>query len=395
MSLNDTVSAERIHISFFGQRNAGKSSLVNRMTNQKLSVVSDTPGTTTDPVKKAMELLPLGPVLIIDTPGYDDSGELGEKRVEKTREILAKTDIAILVIDALDNDKKVNDELISLFQERKIPYITVYNKSDLLKEESKLSDNEIYVSAKDNHNIDNLKNMLSKFADDFKKKKYIVVDLLEKDDIVILVTPIDESAPKGRLILPQQQVIRELLDNHMTVYICQSEELEKTIKNSLRKPKLIITDSQAFSKVSKITPDDILLTSFSILFARYKGSIDNLKTGIKVLDNIEDGDKILISEGCTHHRQCNDIGSVKIPNWIHEKTGKNLQFAFTQGGEFPKDLSEYKLVIHCGACMLNEKEMKYRMEVSAKNNVPMINYGICIAYIHGILDRALAVFNNK
>lgn len=395
MSLNDTVSAERIHISFFGQRNAGKSSLVNRMTNQKLSVVSDTPGTTTDPVKKAMELLPLGPVLIIDTPGYDDSGELGEKRVEKTREILAKTDIAILVIDALDNDKKVNDELISLFQERKIPYITVYNKSDLLKEESKLSDNEIYVSAKDNHNIDNLKNMLSKFADDFKKKKYIVVDLLEKDDIVILVTPIDESAPKGRLILPQQQVIRELLDNHMTVYICQSEELEKTIKNSLRKPKLIITDSQAFSKVSKITPDDILLTSFSILFARYKGSIDNLKTGIKDLDNIEDGDKILISEGCTHHRQCNDIGSVKIPNWIHEKTGKNLQFAFTQGGEFPKDLSEYKLVIHCGACMLNEKEMKYRMEVSAKNNVPMINYGICIAYIHGILDRALAVFNNK
>lgn len=392
MGLNDTVSAERIHISFFGRRNVGKSSLVNAVTGQNLSVVSDVKGTTTDPVKKAMELLPLGPVMITDTPGFDDEGVLGELRVEKTRNVLSKTDIAVLVVSAESGLKSEDKELLALFKERKLPYLIVYNKSDLLKSLPTPDKNEIYVSAKDKTNINELKEKLGQFAKSLQNTKVLLGDLIEAGDTVLLIIPIDESAPKGRLILPQQQVMREILDNKGIISACQPDEIPKTLANMKTPPKLVVTDSQAFGKVSKLVPENILLTSFSILFARYKGDLETLVKGAAKISNLKGGDKVLISEGCTHHRQCNDIGTVKMPNWIQSFTGKNLEFSFTSGGEFPSDLSKYSLIIHCGGCMLNEAEMKHRINTANAQNIPIVNYGIAIAYIHGILKRSLKPF---
>ena len=391
MSLNETVSAERVHIGFFGMRNAGKSSLVNAVTGQSLSVVSEVLGTTTDPVKKAMELLPLGPVVIIDTPGFDDVGALGEKRVEKTNEILAKTDVAILVVDSVKGLSKGDEELINSFKKRNIPYIVAFNKSELLTEKATLNENEIYVSAVDNINIFELKEKIASLAKTTEKKKYVVSDLVKKGDIVVLVIPIDEAAPKGRLILPQQMTIRDLLDANCVVVSCQDTELQSTLQSLAKKPKLVITDSQIFGKVSKIVPDDILLTSFSILMARYKGELSTLINGAEKLFHIKNGDKILISEGCTHHRQCNDIGTVKIPNMIRKFTGAEPEFSFTSGGEFPQDLREFALVVHCGGCTLNEKEMKHRMSLAREQGVPMVNYGVAIAKMTNILERSVQV----
>lgn len=392
MGLNDTVSAERIHIGFFGLRNAGKSSVVNAVTGQELAVVSDVKGTTTDPVKKAMELLPLGPVVIIDTPGIDDEGDLGEKRVEKTYEILSKTDVAVLVVDALRGKQKEDNELIESFEKRGLPYVVVFNKSDLIECVSATSENEIYVSAQNGTNINELKEKIGNLAKNKSKPKYIVSDLLSQGDLVVLVIPVDESAPKGRLILPQQMTMRDILDKNCTVVACQDTELKDTLSALSRKPKLVITDSQAFGKVSKIVPEDILLTSFSILMARYKGDLEMLVEGAVKLKEIKDGDKVLISEGCTHHRQCNDIGTVKIPGWIRDFTKSEPNFVFTSGGEFPKDLSDISLIVHCGGCMLNEKEMKHRLSVSKEQGVPVVNYGVAIAQMHGILKRSLEIF---
>ena len=395
MSLNETVSAERVHIGFFGMRNAGKSSLVNAVTGQSLSVVSDVKGTTTDPVKKAMELLPMGPVVIIDTPGFDDEGYLGEKRVEKTNEILAKTDVAILVVDSLKGLSKGDEELIEAFKKRKIPYIVAFNKCELLKEKAALKADEIYVSATENINVFELKEKIGSLSETTDKKKYVVSDLVEKGDIVVLVIPIDEAAPKGRLILPQQMTIRDLLDANCIVTACQDTELESTLQSLSKKPRLVITDSQIFGKVAKIVPEDILLTSFSILMARYKGELGSLINGAEKLSQIKNGDKILISEGCTHHRQCNDIGTVKIPNMIRKFTDAEPEFSFTSGGDFPQDLREYALVVHCGGCTLNEKEMKHRMSLANEQGVPMVNYGIAIAKMNGILEKSLELFSVK
>ncbi len=392
MSLNETVSAERLHIGFFGLRNAGKSSLVNAVTGQQLSVVSDYKGTTTDPVKKAMELLPLGPVVIIDTPGIDDEGELGELRVKKAREALSSTDIAVLVCDASVGLSEWDNNLISMFDDRKTPYIIAYNKSDLLDKIPDNTENVLYVSAKCNSGIRELKESLGKFKNTLENKKYIVADLLDHGDVVVLVIPIDEAAPKGRLILPQQQTIRDILEAGSIPICCRDTELAETLKALNSKPKMIITDSQAFGRVSKLVPDDIILTSFSILFARYKGDLAELIKGVSRLSKLQNGDKILISEGCTHHRQCGDIGSVKIPNWIEEFTGVKPEITLTSGGEYPDNLEEYKLCIHCGGCMLNEKEMKSRIDRAKKADVPMVNYGIAIAHMHGILKRSLEVF---
>lgn len=392
MSLEKTVSAERIHISFFGRRNAGKSSLVNAITGQELSVVSDVLGTTTDPVKKSMELLPLGPVVIIDTPGFDDEGELGTLRVQKTREILAKTDIAILVKSVEEKESIQDADFISLIKEKNIPYIIVHNKADLLGNIPEADEKNIWVSATDNTNINELKNILGKIAKSKTSDKKLIGDLLTKGDFVVLVTPIDESAPKGRLILPQQQTIRDILDHGCTSIVCQDTELEDTLSALKSKPKMVITDSQAFKKVSAIVPDDIPLTSFSILFARYKGDLITQVKGAAALSKLKDGDKILISEGCTHHRQCGDIGTVKLPNWIRNFTGADIEFDFTSGGEFPESLSEYKLVVHCGGCMLNEAEMKHRISIATNANVPIVNYGVAIAHINGILKRSLGLF---
>ena len=392
MGLNDTVSAERVHIGFFGKRNAGKSSVVNAVTGQELAVVSAVKGTTTDPVKKAMELLPIGPVMIIDTPGIDDEGALGELRVKKTKEILAKTDVAVLVIDAQKGPDETDNGLIELFRERKIPHLTVYNKSDLLESVPTADAQSVYVSAINNTGIDELKNLIGSLAKTVENKKYIVADLLEDGDVVVLVTPIDESAPKGRLILPQQQTIRDILDRNCTVVCCQDTELVQTLSVLSVKPKLVITDSQAFGRVSKETPDDIMLTSFSILFARYKGDLEALVSGAAQLGKLKNGDKVLISEGCTHHRQCNDIGTVKMPGWIRNYSEAEPDFHFTSGGEFPDDISEYSLIVHCGGCMLNEKEMQRRIEAAKDAGVPIVNYGIAIAQMHSILRRSLAPF---
>ncbi|MBQ9516259.1 MAG: [Ruminococcus sp.] len=389
MSLNTTVSAERAHIAFFGRRNAGKSSVVNAVTNQKISVVSDTLGTTTDPVQKAMELLPLGPVVIIDTPGFDDEGALGELRVERTREVLRKTDIAVLVVDATLGLCDADQALIAEFTVRRLPYLIAYNKADLLTELPATREHEICVSALTGQGIEELKEKLSVIVKSEEREKHIVADLVNSGDTVILVIPIDESAPKGRIILPQQQTLRELLDFHCNVICCQPEELSAMIANLREKPALVITDSQAFGRVSRDTPDDIPMTSFSVLFARYKGSLDGLIRGAKTLESLRDGDKVLISEGCTHRRQCGDIGTVKLPAWIREFCGHEPQFSFTSGGTFPDDLSEYRLVVHCGGCMLNEKEMQFRQKSAVSANVPMVNYGIAIAEMNGILDRAL------
>ncbi len=392
MSLSNTPSSERIHIGFFGLRNAGKSSLVNAVTGQELSVVSDVLGTTTDPVKKAMELLPLGPVVIIDTPGFDDTGNLGEMRVKKTRKVLASVDIAVLVIDASKGKTEDDLTLISLFNERKIPFVIAYNKTDLADTPLE-NKNEILVSAKDNININELKELIGTLVNS-KEEKYILADLVEAGDTVVLVTPIDESAPKGRLILPQQQTLRELLDLHCKPILCQPAELKSTIENFKTKPKLVITDSQVFGIVSKDVPEDIDLTSFSILFARYKGDLEALIKGAATLKALKDGDKVLISEGCTHHRQCGDIGTVKLPKWIKDFTGKDIEFSFTSGGDFPEDLSQYALVVHCGGCMLNNREMAYRLNMAKAENTPIVNYGVLIAHIHGILKRSLSPFKN-
>lgn len=393
MGLNDTVSSERIHIGFFGLRNAGKSSVVNAVTGQQLAVVSEVMGTTTDPVKKAMELLPLGPVVVTDTAGIDDEGALGQKRVEKTYEVLAKTDIAVLVADAVRGKQKEDTELIALFEKRGLPYVVALNKCDLLENIPDVSENEIYVSAKTGVNINELKGKIGNLAKNKEKPKYIVSDLLSAGDTVVLVIPIDESAPKGRLILPQQMTIRDIVENNAIAVSCRDTELENTLSALSKKPNLVITDSQVFGKVSKIVPEDVPLTSFSILMARFKGELSALTEGAAKLNEIKNGDAVLISEGCTHHRQCNDIGTVKIPQWIREYTGNEPNFVFTSGGEFPKDLSDVALVVHCGGCMLNEKEMKNRLALCKEYGVPTVNYGIAVAQMKGILKRSLEVFS--
>ncbi|MBQ8370240.1 MAG: [Clostridia bacterium] len=390
MSLNNTPSGERIHIGFFGMRNAGKSSVVNAVTGQELSVVSDVKGTTTDPVKKAMELLPIGPVVIIDTPGMDDEGDLGELRVQKARRMLAETAIAVLVVDGTVGLSDGDRMLLDLFKEKKLPYVIAYNKSDL--DGFTASDDGIAVSAATGRGITELKEKIGSFAKKMQNDKKIVSDLLEPGDLVVLVIPIDDAAPKGRLILPQQQTLRDVLDAHCTVVCCQDTELKETLASLAKKPKLVITDSQAFGRVSKDTPDDILLTSFSILFARYKGDLAELVRGAAMLSKIQAGDRVLISEGCTHHRQCGDIGTVKMPAWIEKFTGVKPEYTFTSGGEFPEDLSEYKVCVHCGGCMLNEQEMGWRITHAKESGTPIVNYGIAIAQMHGILRRSLEPF---
>ena len=395
MGLNDKVSAERVHIGFFGLRNAGKSSVVNAVTGQSLSLVSETKGTTTDPVQKAMELLPIGPVVIIDTPGIDDVGALGEMRVKRALQVLDKTDIAILVVDAEKGLQQADQELLTLFEEKKIPHITVYNKSDLLSAPPVLQEHEICVSAKDGIQIYELKERIGalvKAASAEADEKRIVADLIQPEDVVVLVVPIDSAAPKGRLILPQQQTIRDVLESGAISVVTRETELPQTLRSLAKKPALVITDSQAFKKVNADTPADVPLTSFSILFARYKGDLKEAVHGAAQLDKLQDGDTVLISEGCTHHRQCGDIGTVKLPNWIRKYTGKELSFEFTSGGEFPEDLSPYALVVHCGGCMLNEREMKARIARAVAQNVPITNYGICIAQVHGILKRSVEMF---
>ncbi len=435
MSLNEVASGERTHISFFGMRNAGKSSVVNALTGLDLSVVSDVKGTTTDPVKRAMELLPLGPVVIIDTPGLDDEGELGLKRVEKAKQVLAKTDIAVLVVDSSLGLSELDTELIKELQSRKMPYLVVFNKADLenitpfvkggcpqsgqgdfkeinelsqkmplspqckaLQPPQSLSDSSpinagasIIVSAKTGQGINELKEKLGSFAKLLKNEKHLVSDLVSPKDTVILVIPIDESAPKGRLIMPQQMAIRDLLDSHCTVVSCQVEELDNTLKMLNRPPKLVITDSQAFKAVSAIVPEDILLTSFSILMARYKGDLDSLAAGAKALSELKDGDKVLIAEGCVHHRQCNDIGTKKMPAWIEKYSNAKPEYIFVSGGDFPNNLSEFKLIVHCGGCMLNETEMKNRILKAKDEGIPIVNYGMAIAQMNGILARSLKV----
>lgn len=392
MSLNEQASAERMHIGFFGLRNAGKSSVVNAVTGQLLSLVSDIKGTTTDPVQKAMELLPIGPVVIIDTPGIDDEGALGEMRVKRAKRVLNKTDMAILVVDAQKGLQPADNELITLFKNKEIPYIIAYNKSDLLSGTPECAQNEIYVSARDNININQLKELMGSISGLKQNDKRIVSDLLKPGDIAVLVTPIDSAAPKGRLILPQQQTIRDILDGGAISVVCREHELKGALGALKERPRIVITDSQAFKKVNEDTPADVALTSFSILFARYKGDLREAARGAAQLDRLKDGDRVLISEGCTHHRQCEDIGTVKLPRWIDNYTHKQLKYEFTSGGEFPEDLSDYALVIHCGGCMLNEREMKSRIRHSVDCGVPITNYGIAIAHIHGILRRALTPF---
>lgn len=390
MSLNSTPSGERIWIAFFGCRNAGKSSLVNAVTGQNLSVVSEIGGTTTDPVKKAMELLPLGPVMIIDTPGFDDTGVLGEKRVESARKILRACNTAVLVTDA---SRELNDceyELISLFKERKIPYLTVKNKADLLDKIPPNTDDTVYTSALKKQGITELKNTLGRLYSPPEKQKKLVGDLISAGDVVVLVTPIDSAAPKGRMILPQQQAIRDVIDSGAVAVVTRETELEKTLSVLKKTPALVITDSQAFGVVSKIVPGSVPLTSFSILMARYKGFLGAAVKGAKIIDTLQDGDKVLISEGCTHHRQCDDIGTVKLPRWLKERTGAALDLQWSSGGGFPHDLSGFKLVTHCGGCMLNPAEMEHRMRSAEKQGVPFTNYGTAIAYMNGILDRSIA-----
>lgn len=397
MSLNNTPSGERLHIGIFGKRNAGKSSLINALTNQDLAIVSEQKGTTTDPVSKAMELLPLGPVVIIDTPGFDDEGELGALRIQKAKQVLNKTDIAILVVDATLGISQEDVALWSLIQEKKLPSILVINKSEAIPEMQqallaiqslKLTKSTIFVSAKTKKNIKELKDLLGTLQPQ-EKEKQIVGELINPLDVVILVTPIDSAAPKGRLILPQQLVLRNVIDNKGIALVVQESELEEALNKLAAKPKLVVTDSQVFGKVNKIVPRDIPLTSFSILMAHYKGNLYEAVKAAKVLEQLQDGDKVLISEGCTHHRQCGDIGTQKLPAWIRNFTEAEPDFYWTSGTEFPEDLSPYKLIIHCGGCMLNEKEMLHRGKVAQAQGVPMTNYGIAIAHMHGILARTL------
>lgn len=387
--MNTTPKSNRLHIAFFGNCNAGKSSVVNAFTNQKLSVVSNVFGTTTDPVSKSMELLPIGSVEIIDTPGFDDNSDLGKLRVEKTLQILRKTDVAILVVDITKGKNDFDRKLISFFKEKNIPYIIVYNKMDLQKLDN-LSNNEIMVSATENIGINDLREKVAHFVKVEDKK--IIGDKLNEGDIALLVVPIDKSAPKGRLILPQQQTIRDILDSNCTAIVCKEDKITETINNLNKKPKVVITDSQVFKKANADTPKDIYLTSFSILMARYKGFLATAVKGAKAISSLNNGDKILIAEGCTHHRQCEDIGTVKLPKWLNNFTNKNIEIDFCSGTEFPNDLSKYKLIIHCGGCMLNEREVQSRMNMAIKQNVPFTNYGTSIAYMQGILERSLEIF---
>lgn len=414
MGLNETPSGERIHIGFFGRRNAGKSSVVNAVTGQELAVVSDTKGTTTDPVYKSMELLPIGPVMIIDTPGFDDEGALGELRVRKTKQVLNKTDIAVLVVDATEGKKQCDEELIRIFKEKEIPYIIVNNKADLLSDEvsEKVCQNNVaeqrkaeqnallssgqeqYVSALTGAGIYELKECIGKLTPNEDMTLKIVGDLLHPGDFVVLVVPIDSAAPKGRLILPQQQTIRDVLEANAAAIVVKESELKQTLEQLGRSPAMVITDSQVFEQVSEEVSEEIPLTSFSILMARYKGYLETAVNGVAAIDYLKDGDKILISEGCTHHRQCDDIGTVKIPRWLKQHTGKELIIETSSGTEFPEDLTSYALVIHCGGCMLNEREVKYRMKCAEDQKVPFTNYGIAIAQMKGILKRSIELFSN-
>ena len=401
MGINQTPASERVHISFFGKRNAGKSSVINAVTGQDLAIVSSVMGTTTDPVYKTMELLPLGPVMVIDTPGIDDEGELGALRVRKSYQVLNKTDIAILVIDSTAGKGGEELELIHRFHKKGIPYLIVYNKIDLLSTE-KIKDlamsvraGEVLVSASDGMNIQELKEKIASLKPEDTHKYPLIQDLIEPLDLVILVVPIDKAAPKGRLILPQQQTIRDILERGALSLVVRDTELKSTLDHFLAQgvcPKLVVTDSQAFARVSKAVPENITLTSFSILFSRYKGELETQLKGIAALSSIEDGDRILIAEGCTHHRQCGDIGTCKMPEWIRNYTGKKPVFEFTSGTEFPDDVSSYKMVVHCGGCMLNEREMKYRIACCQDQGVPITNYGILIAQVTGILKRSLGPF---
>ena len=401
MGMNQTPASERVHVSFFGKRNAGKSSIINAVTGQDLAIVSSVMGTTTDPVYKTMELLPLGPVMVIDTPGIDDEGELGALRIRKSYQVLNKTDIAILVIDSTAGKGEEELELIHRFHKKGIPYLIVYNKIDLLSTE-KIKDlamsvraGEVLVSASDGMNIQELKEKIASLKPEDTHKYPLIQDLIDPLDLVILVVPIDKAAPKGRLILPQQQTIRDILERGALSLVVRDTELKSTLDHFLAQgvcPKLVVTDSQAFARVSKDVPENITLTSFSILFSRYKGELETQLKGIAALSSIEDGDRILIAEGCTHHRQCGDIGTCKIPEWIRNYTGKNPVFEFTSGTEFPDDVSSYKMVVHCGGCMLNEREMKYRIACCQDQGVPITNYGILIAQVTGILKRSLGPF---
>lgn len=399
MGLNNTPNADRVHIGIFGRRNAGKSSVINAVTGQNLAIVSDVLGTTTDPVYKAMEILPLGPVVLIDTPGLDDVGELGELRVQKAFQVLNKTDIALLVLDVNSGFSKEEEKLLELVKAKNIPFVAVLNKTDIAKEdkikefEKLLKDkynieNVVSVSAEKKDGIFELKEKIASLNTE-KEKSPIISDLVCPGETAVLVVPIDESAPKGRLILPQQQTIRDLLDHNAMAAVTQVTTLAKTLESFKEPPKIVVTDSQAFKEVAKIVPENVPLTSFSILFARHKGELSTLVKGVKAMDDLKDRDTVLISEGCTHHRQCNDIGSVKIPNAVRKYTGKNLNFEFTSGGEFPLDLSKYSLIIHCGGCMLNEREMKYRIACANDAGIPMVNYGVLLAQVNGILKRSL------
>lgn len=403
MGMNETPSADRVHIGFFGRRNAGKSSIVNKVTGQELAVVSDVKGTTTDPVSKAMELLPMGPVVIIDTPGIDDEGHLGELRVRKAKQVLNRVDVAVLVVDATVGKTSVDEELIHIFKEKEIPYLVVYNKADLLKTKdgnrlssdnnlNRNTEQSIYASAATGQNIYELKEKIASLAVTDELKLRLVGDLLEPSDFAILVVPIDKAAPKGRLILPQQQTIRDVLEAGAAAIVIKEDELSNTLETLGKKPKLVITDSQVFARVSEETPEDIWLTSFSILFARFKGNLKTAAAGAAALDRLKDGDKILISEGCTHHRQCDDIGTVKLPRWIRNYTGKELEFEYSSGRDFPEDVTKYSLIVHCGGCMLNEREMRYRQKCALDQEIPITNYGIAIAYMQGILKRCVEMF---
>lgn len=391
MGLQDTPSSERVQIGFFGCRNAGKSSLVNAVTNQEMAVVSPVKGTTTDPVTKAMELLPLGPVLIIDTPGIDDEGGLGEQRVKRTKQILNRIDCAVLVVDSVAGKTKADEELLNLFQEKQIPFLVAYNKSDL-QMPILSGKNEVAVSALQKTGIEELKERIAALGKENQKERMLVKDLVKAEDLVVLVTPIDSSAPKGRLILPQQQTIRDLLEADAIPVVTKENTLKTTLESLVKKPAMVITDSQAFAQVSKDTPLDIPLTSFSILMARYKGFLEGAVQGVAAIETLQDREKVLICEGCTHHRQCEDIGTVKIPRWLRQHTGKELELVHTSGKDFPEDLSPYRLVIHCGGCMLNEREVAYRQKCAADAGIPFTNYGIAIAYMTGILKRSIEIF---
>ncbi len=393
MSLNATPAAERIHIGFFGMRNAGKSSLVNAVTGQEISVVSNVRGTTTDPVKKAMELLPLGPVLIIDTPGLDDDQEtLGALRVQKAQEILATVHIAVLVIDAECGMREQDMALEQTLRERKIPYIIAYHKADRLTVHPTLPPNALYTSAKNGEGVHALKERLGSCAGSLHRDRVLLRDLLRAGDTVVLVTPIDESSPRGRIILPQQMALRDILDAHAAAVVCQPEELPALLAQQRTPPRMVVTDSQVFGKVAAVVPAEVPLTSFSILMARYKGDLAALVRGAAALATLRDGDRVLICEGCTHHRQCNDIGTVKMPGWLEQFTHASLTYDFTSGGAFPQELTPYRLIVHCGGCMLQDNEMQRRLAAAEAAGIPMVNYGIAIAHMHGILSRSLTLF---